>query len=116
LFEMARAINRFIDQERLEETKEPSATLVLQEGMKILREISALLGLFLKPVPKTFGNDTQGQLVDGLMELVLRLRTEARARRDFATSDAVRDGLNTIGIAIQDGKQGTTWQVKSPTQ
>jgi cysteinyl-tRNA synthetase len=45
------------------------------------------------------------------MELVVHLRAEARAKRDFATSDAIRDGLKKIGIAIQDGKQGTTWEI-----
>jgi cysteinyl-tRNA synthetase len=47
------------------------------------------------------------------MELIIKLRADARVRKDFATSDAVRDGLQAIGVAIQDGKSGTTWQVKT---
>ncbi len=110
LFEMARALNRFMDSEQLDETKSAAGIEQLTDGMKILREMSALLGIFLKPVAKAGGGESSDKLVEGLMELVLRLRAEARTRKDFATSDAVRDGLAVIGIHIQDGKQGTTWQ------
>jgi cysteinyl-tRNA synthetase len=113
LFEMARALNRFIDSQSLEEKKEAPAIEVLQHGMQILRELAALLGIFLKPVPKSTSDDSSGKLVGELMELVLKLRADARVRRDFATSDAVRDGLQAIGVLIQDGKTGTTWQIKS---
>jgi cysteinyl-tRNA synthetase len=111
LFEMARALNRLIDSEKLEETKSENGTRALIAGMRILREMAALLGIFLKPVPKSTSNSDDGEILDGLMKLMLQLRAEARARRDFATSDAVRDGLASIGITLQDGKQGTTWQV-----
>jgi cysteinyl-tRNA synthetase len=48
-------------------------------------------------------------LVEGLMQLVIQLRAEARGRKDFATSDTIRDGLNRLGITLQDGKAGTVW-------
>lgn len=113
LFEMARALNRAIDADKLEETKSADGIAALQVGMRILRETSALLGIFMKPVPRSAGSEAGAKAVSGLMELVLRLRAEARARKDFATSDAIRDGLNAIGIALQDGKSGTTWQLPS---
>lgn len=113
LFEMARAMNRAIDADKLEETKSADGIAALQSGMRILRETSALLGIFMKPVPRSTGSESGAKAVNGLMELVLRLRAEARARKDFATSDAIRDGLNAIGIALQDGKSGTTWQLPS---
>ena len=55
--------------------------------------------------------EAAADVVQGLMDLVLHLRAEARAKRDFATSDAIRDGLKKVGIAMQDGKQGTTWEI-----
>ena len=113
LFEMTRALNRFIDGQSLEENKSPAGIEALQQGMQILREMAALLGIFLKPVPKSSTDDSSGKLVGELMELIIKLRADARVRKDFATSDAVRDGLQAIGVAIQDGKSGTTWQVKS---
>jgi cysteinyl-tRNA synthetase len=112
LFEMARALNRFIDSQGLEENKSSPDIAYLQSGMQILREMAALLGIFLKPVSKSSSDESSDKLVGDLMELILKLRADARGRKDFATSDAVRDGLQAIGVAIQDGKSGTTWQVK----
>lgn len=111
LFEMARAINRAMDAGKLEETRSPEGIEALKEGMKILKEMAGLLGIFMKPVAKAAGGESSAKIVQGLMDLMLKLRAEARARKDFPTSDAVRDGLSAIGIAIQDGKSGTTWDV-----
>ncbi|KAK3582171.1 hypothetical protein CHS0354_023705 [Potamilus streckersoni] len=49
--------------------------------------------------------------VSALMPLILSLRDAARAKKDFATSDFIRDNLISIGIQIQDGKNGTTWKI-----
>ena len=45
-----------------------------------------------------------------VMGLVLELRQKARANRDFATSDLIRDRLKEAGITVKDGKDGTTWE------
>ncbi len=45
------------------------------------------------------------------VETKLVERREARAKRDFATSDAIRDELTARGITIEDGPQGTKWKV-----
>jgi cysteinyl-tRNA synthetase len=111
LFEMARALNRYIDQAKLEEACKTEDQDLLRQGLGILREMAALLGIFRKSVPVSGGQSDSAGIVDGLMELVVHLRAEARSKRDFATSDAIRDGLKKIGIAIQDGKQGTTWEI-----
>jgi cysteinyl-tRNA synthetase len=111
LFEMARALNRYIDQTKLEESAKPQELDILRQGLSILREMASLLGIFRKPVAVSSGQGDSAGVVAGLMELVVHLRAQARANRDFATSDAIRDGLKKIGIAIQDGKQGTTWEI-----
>jgi len=49
--------------------------------------------------------------VDGLMNLVLELRKDVRARKDFAASDKIRDELAKIGIVVKDGKEGTSWNI-----
>jgi len=46
-----------------------------------------------------------------LIELVLKLRQEARERKDFATSDRLRDALLKLGIEIKDTKQGSEWRL-----
>jgi cysteinyl-tRNA synthetase len=50
--------------------------------------------------------------VDGLMQFILRLRSEAKARKDFSTSDEIRDEMNRLGFEIKDGKEGTSWSKK----
>jgi cysteinyl-tRNA synthetase len=52
------------------------------------------------------------QLLDGLMQTILQLRQDARARKDYATSDLIRDTLNHLNIEIKDGKEGSSWSVK----
>ena len=56
-------------------------------------------------------HDTAGDngTVEGLMNLILDIRTAARAQKDWATSDKIRDGLAAAGITVKDGKEGTSW-------
>ncbi len=44
-----------------------------------------------------------------LMDLVIQLRNEAKSKQDYATSDQIRMALQTAGIQLKDGKEGTTW-------
>lgn len=53
------------------------------------------------------GNDSD--TVEGLMGLILDLRAGARANKEWAVSDKIRDALSAIGIAVKDGKEGATW-------
>lgn len=50
--------------------------------------------------------------LDGVMNLLLQLRKEARDRKDYATSDTIRDELSRQGIRLEDRKDGTTTWVK----
>jgi cysteinyl-tRNA synthetase len=45
------------------------------------------------------------------LDRVIALRTEARARKDWAASDRLRDALLSCGIELKDSKEGTTWSV-----
>ena len=47
--------------------------------------------------------------IEGLMNLVLELRKDVRAKKDFAASDKIRDELQKIGIQVKDGKEGVSW-------
>ena len=44
-----------------------------------------------------------------LMDFILNIRTEAKANKDYLTSDKIRIGLNNLGFEIKDGKEGSTW-------
>ena len=45
------------------------------------------------------------------VELLIELRNQARANKDFATSDQIRDELQKVGIQLKDGKEGTTYSL-----
>ena len=50
--------------------------------------------------------------VGSLVKLALRQRDAARVRRDYATADAIRDGLDEIGIQVEDTPEGPRWELK----
>ena len=50
--------------------------------------------------------------VDGLMEMVLEERSAAKAAKDWAKSDAIRDRLKAIGITVKDTKNGAEWTIE----
>jgi cysteinyl-tRNA synthetase len=46
---------------------------------------------------------------DGIMQLLIQLRADARAGKDFATADSIRKGLSAIGVTLEDRAGGTEW-------
>lgn len=53
--------------------------------------------------------EENGGTTDGLMKLIISLRADARNRKDWASSDLIRDSLKELGIQLKDGKEGTGW-------
>ncbi len=49
-------------------------------------------------------------LTTDLMGVLLKMRADAKANKDFATSDRIRDTLAAIGVTIKDTKEGTIWE------
>ena len=47
----------------------------------------------------------------GAIDLLLSLRQEAKSRKDWATSDKIRDELTALGFVIKDTKEGTEWSL-----
>lgn len=56
--------------------------------------------------------DTSDTKVDGLMNLIIDLRKNARTQKDFATSDKIRDELSNLGIILKDTREGTSWEME----
>ncbi len=53
----------------------------------------------------------QTDVIDALVQVVLAQRQDARARKDFAAADAIRDGLDNIGIRVEDTVHGVRWSL-----
>lgn len=53
--------------------------------------------------------DGSGEVVDGLMNLIIDIRQSARANKDWGTSDKIRDSLKALEIVLKDSKEGTDW-------
>lgn len=58
------------------------------------------------------GGKDLSEALDGVIQLALTQRAAARERKDFAASDAIRDGLTALGISIEDTPQGQRWTIK----
>lgn len=101
LFDMARDLNSYLAAGNI--TGERAA--VLAKGRDLFLSLGEVLGLT--------GVDEGGQdrvMVDGLVRLVAELRQEARARKDYATADRVRDRLAELGIVLEDTSAGPRWR------
>ena len=79
-----------------------------------VRAMTDVLGLDpLDPRWLAGGTDDAARAALGtLVEDLLVQRQEARAGRDFATADAVRDRLTAAGVTVEDGPDGSTWSLK----
>jgi cysteinyl-tRNA synthetase len=58
------------------------------------------------------GGAASTDALDGLIQLALDQRNAARARKDFAAADAIRDQILHLGILIEDTPQGTRWSIQ----
>jgi cysteinyl-tRNA synthetase len=56
--------------------------------------------------------NNQFEVVDGLMQMILSFRQQAKANKDYAASDNIRDELAKLGIAVKDGKDGSSWTLE----
>ncbi len=95
LFDLARDINRGRD-----------AGQSIGSGQDALRELGGVLGLTFEDRPSPEDSLAAAPFID----LLVSVRTELRAARQFALADQIRDGLAEQGVTLEDGPQGTQWQ------
>ncbi len=104
LFDLVRDINRARD----------SGSETCHQLASLLRELGGVLGL-LQEDPEAFLKSRAGQeqgLADAEIDALVEQRLQARAQKDWATADRLRDQLTAAGIEIEDGTGGTRWRRK----
>lgn len=96
-----------------------AARAEVRSALVAVRAMLDALGLdpLAEPWAGAAGADGNGEshehdVLDALITEQLNARAEARKSRDFAKADAIRDALGAAGIAIEDGPQGSTWNLK----
>jgi len=107
LFELRRTINAFITQNKLEEKASDEQKAQLTTLLALIKELSNTLGVFRIPQQKNSGADDA--FVNGLMDLILEIRKEARATKNWAVADKIRDKLTELKVTVEDGKEGVRW-------
>lgn len=100
LFEGVKQINLIKDQK----------ASITEQDLELLKQtmggfIFDVLGL----VDENIVQDSSTERLNGTIELLIELRAQARADKDFATSDKIRDQLAALGVALKDAKEGTTF-------
>ena len=98
LFDLAREVNR--GSERGVDT---------EPGRLALRELGGVLGLTLDEQGKA-GSLSSRPFID----LLIQVREDLRAARQYALADRIRDGMSELGIDLEDTPQGTQWRHSSP--
>lgn len=75
----------------------------LEPALNIFKELADVWGLSLEE--STTGNGD----AEPFINLLIALRTEARVQKNWALSDRIRDGLKSLGVTLEDSKEGTSW-------
>ena len=110
LFQLLTALNRFADENNLEDGQATDTALDdFRTGVETLRELAFLLGLFLTR-PVRASDEPDGELADSLVRLLIDLRNEARQNKNFDTADQIRDSLTNMGIILEDAQGTTRWR------
>lgn len=101
LFEMVREVNRLRE-------SDPAAAAALAARV---RELGALLGVLQLDADEFLQAGAAGKVDAEQVEALIQARLDARAAKNWAESDRIRDELTALGVVLEDGKGGTTWRL-----
>jgi cysteinyl-tRNA synthetase len=89
----------------------------MRENLAAVRAMLGVLGLDPLAEPWSGAGRAGGtgdrlrEVVDSLVQALIEQRQEARAKKDFATADAIRDRLKAAGVAVEDTPSGPRWEL-----
>ena len=102
LFEAARAINSIHHKQ---------ATITAEDLDELRRVYRLFLFDLLGLRDERLGEGGASEAFSGAVDLLLSIRAEAKSKKDWATSDRIRDELAALGFTIKDTKEGTEWSL-----
>ena len=100
-YDFVREVNIYLKQPILDKQ-------AMQQAEEIWLKLANVMGLNLLYEAE----GAQDELLEQVMELMIALRKEARAAKNYAMADDIRNRLGEIGIVLEDSPQGTTWKRK----
>lgn len=112
------ALSHLFDAVRLINQAKDGAILLSKEDKALLDELfiqvlDGILGVAdEQALESAASGNAPSKVIDGLMEMVIQERKEARANKDWAKSDMIRDNLKKIGVQIKDTKNGVEWTIE----
>ncbi|MBN1571925.1 MAG: cysteine--tRNA ligase [Deltaproteobacteria bacterium] len=114
LFDFVHAVNRFLDRPGDLSAEDIEA---LKEAQRRIEEATSVFGILQKDPNVYFEEIKSLKLseteIDPLeIERLIAERTEARANKDFAAADRIRDDLAEMGVILEDSPSGTMWKLK----
>jgi cysteinyl-tRNA synthetase len=87
------------------------APTAFAQAYNVLTETCQVLGIYDADAQHSDGDNVEQR--DNLIDLLLEIRQDARGRKDWDTSDKIRDRLKELDIEIQDTREGATWKIVS---
>jgi cysteinyl-tRNA synthetase len=102
--------NLFEGVKYINQIKDGKANITNQD-LKILKETMHNFIFDILGLETSTQSNSETDKLSGTVDVLIKLRQEARANKDFALSDKIRDELASLGIELKDGKEGTTFSV-----
>ena len=107
------ALSHIFDAVKLINTeKEKKGTLGKGDIETLLRLFDDIVYGVLGLIDESGDSGKAGKTIAGLMDMVIEERAKAKAAKDWATSDSIRDHLKALGIAVKDTKDGVEWTLE----
>jgi cysteinyl-tRNA synthetase len=104
IFELVRAINTARDA--------GVSGPFYEAAQRTLRELTGVLGLTLGGTPAE--SQSNNVAAKPFIELLIKVRSDLRAAKQWALADQVRDSLKELGVVLEDGPEGTVWRYQDP--